>query len=199
MNLKYFVIAGLFVLTIAAANISTAAGIPVTIHMVNEQGIGQELGIIKAEDTNYGLLLTPDLANIPPGIHGFHLHENPSCNAGSKDGKIIPGLAAGSHYDPENTQSHEGPYGNGHLGDLPPLIANEQGIATLPILAPRLKQSDLRGHSLIVHLHGDNFSDTPEKLGGGGARIACGVIEGSGSLILRPYPVTVMKSSIIGK
>lgn len=67
--------------------------------------------------------------------------------------------------------------GNVHLGDLPPLIANQEGIANLPILSPRLQQSDLQGRSLIIHVQGDNFADTPEKLGGGGARLACGVIE----------------------
>ncbi len=28
----------------------------------------------------------------------------------------------------------------------------------------------------MIHAGGDNYSDTPEKLGGGGARVACGVI-----------------------
>jgi Cu-Zn family superoxide dismutase len=178
MNLNSFLIAGFCLSTVGTANIAAAREIQVTIHMIDQQGIGQSLGTIKIEDTNYGLLLTPNLENIPPGIHGFHVHENPNCNAGTKDGKIVPGLLAGGHYDPNNTQSHQGPYGNGHLGDLPPLIANQQGIATLPILAPRLKESDLQGRSLIVHFHGDNFSDIPEKLGGGGGRLACGIIQG---------------------
>jgi Cu-Zn family superoxide dismutase len=29
----------------------------------------------------------------------------------------------------------------------------------------------------MVHTGGDNYSDTPAPLGGGGARIACGVIK----------------------
>ena len=177
MFLKYFLIAGLFVSTMSIAGIASAEETVVILQTVDEQGVGEELGTIKAEDTDYGLLLTPDLVGVPSGIHGFHLHENPSCEPGTKDDKIVPGLAAGGHYDPENTQSHQGPYGDGHLGDLPPLIANEDETATLPILAPRLQQSDLAGRSLIVHLHGDNFSDSPEKLGGGGARLACGVIK----------------------
>ena len=39
---------------------------------------------------------------------------------------------------------------------------------------PRLKASDLRGRALVVHAGGDTYADTP-PLGGGGARIACGV------------------------
>ncbi|NES46128.1 superoxide dismutase family protein, partial [Moorena sp. SIO2C4] len=36
--------------------------------------------------------------------------------------------------------------------------------------------ADLKGHSLIIHAQGDNYSDIPKPLGGGGARVACGVI-----------------------
>jgi Cu-Zn family superoxide dismutase len=29
----------------------------------------------------------------------------------------------------------------------------------------------------MVHAGGDNYADEPQKLGGGGARVACGVAE----------------------
>jgi Cu-Zn family superoxide dismutase len=45
------------------------------------------------------------------------------------------------------------------------------------VLAPRIKVSDLKGRSLMIHAGGDNYSDSPQKLGGGGARVACGVIK----------------------
>ena len=178
MNLKYLLAISTFsALIIGISPVSLAAENPIVIHAIDDSGVGEEIGTVTTEDTEYGLLLTPDLTNIPPGIHGFHLHENPSCDTEIKDGEVTPGLAAGGHYDPENTGSHEGPYGDGHLGDLPPLIADEEGVANLPVLAPRLTQSDLAGHSLMVHSQGDNYSDQPEKLGGGGGRIACGVVE----------------------
>ncbi|MCF8053532.1 MAG: superoxide dismutase family protein [Desulfobacterales bacterium] len=104
------------------------------------------------------------------------VHENPDCGPLEKDGKRVPGLAAGGHFDPQNTGRHEGPYGDGHLGDLPPLYADEHGRATLPVLAPRIKVKDIKGRSLMIHAGGDNYSDHPAKLGGGGARIACGVV-----------------------
>ncbi|MRR17699.1 MAG: superoxide dismutase [Cu-Zn] SodC1, partial [Deltaproteobacteria bacterium] len=31
--------------------------------------------------------------------------------------------------------------------------------------------------SLMIHVGGDNYSDVPEKLGGGGGRLACGVVK----------------------
>jgi Cu-Zn family superoxide dismutase len=40
----------------------------------------------------------------------------------------------------------------------------------------RLGVDDLRGHALMIHEGGDNYSDQPKPLGGGGARIACGVV-----------------------
>lgn len=145
------------------------------IYKVSPDGIGEEIGTVAAEDGPYGLVLTPALRGLPPGVHGFHVHQNPDCGAGEKDGKKIAGLAAGGHLDPADTGRHAGPYGQGHLGDLPVLIVGEDGSSTLPLLAPRLKAGDLKGRSLMIHAGGDNYSDQPEKLGGGGPRIACGV------------------------
>lgn len=126
-----------------------------------------DLGTITATDTPYGLLLTPELMLLPPGVHGVHVHEKPSCADG--------GLAAGGHLDPKHTGKHLGPYNNtGHWGDLPALTVTGDGKADLPVLAPRLKVADLKGHSVIIHAGADNYSDTP-PMGGGGARIACGV------------------------
>jgi Cu-Zn family superoxide dismutase len=51
------------------------------------------------------------------------------------------------------------------------------GKANLPVLAPRLKVIDIKGRSLMIHAGGDNYSDMPVSLGGGGARVACGVVK----------------------
>jgi Cu-Zn family superoxide dismutase len=86
-------------------------------------------------------------------------------------------MAAGGHLDPGHTDHHLGPYNpNGHLGDLPALYVSPTGNANLPVLAPRLSVKNILGHSLMVHMGGDNYSDVPEKLGGGGSRMVCGVI-----------------------
>lgn len=149
--------------------------IKVQMRLVDEKGIGEFIGTVSAVQSRYGVILTPDLKNLKPGIHGFHLHQNPDCNPKEQDGKPVAALAAGGHYDPAKTGLHEGPYGKGHLGDLPALFVTQDGTAHYPVLAPRLKLSDLKGHSLMIHEGGDNHSDHPEKLGGGGGRIACGV------------------------
>lgn len=127
------------------------------------------IGTIEITETPKGVQLMPDLKNLPSGPHGFHLHQNPSC--------VDQGMAAGGHYDPNKTGKHLGPEGKGHLGDLPVLEVAADGTAKAPLLVPRLKLKDFVGHSLMIHAGGDNYSDSPEKLGGGGARIACGIIK----------------------
>jgi superoxide dismutase, Cu-Zn family len=147
------------------------------MHLVNEHGVDKEIGTITASDSPYGLIVTPNLSELTPGVHGFHIHQNANCGPGEKEGKVTPGLAAGGHYDPKGTGKHYGPYGLGHLGDLPALYVGQDGRAVLPVLAPRLKVSDLKAHSLIIHAGGDNYSDQPQPLGGGGARVACGIVD----------------------
>ena len=149
----------------------------VQMHMIDSTGVGMSIGTIAVSSSPYGTLFTPDLSGLTPGLHGFHVHENPDCRPGEKDGERVPGLAAGVHYDPAGTGKHLGPYENGHLGDLPALYVDADGKATHPVLAPRLKVSDLEGRSLMIHAGGDNYSDHPKKLGGGGARVACGVVQ----------------------
>lgn len=153
-----------------------AEQVVVRINLVSETGIGASIGTVTLSDTPAGLNLALDLKGLPPGTHGFHVHEKPDCGAMVKDGKPVAGLAAGGHYDPHKAGKHEGHSGQGHLGDLPALTVDGSGKATTAVTAPRLKLADVKGRSLMVHAGGDTYSDTPAPLGGGGARIACGVI-----------------------
>lgn len=161
-----------------AAVFATAAHADVTVPMnlADETGTGKPLGQVTVSESPYGLVFTPALTDLPPGLHGFHVHENPSCAPKEKDNKVVAALAAGGHYDPAKSGKHGTPWGDGHLGDLPALYVDAAGKAEHPVLAPRLKLSDLQGRSLMVHAGGDNHSDHPAALGGGGARIACGVV-----------------------
>ncbi len=143
--------------------------IVVDMQTVSDDGQSKSIGTVTLSKSKYGVLITPNLHDLTPGTHGFHVHEFPSC--------ADKAMAAGGHMDPAKTEKHEGPYEHqGHLGDLPILIVDKDGNATLPGLAPRLTLKEFQNHALMIHLNGDNYSDTPEKLGGGGARIACGVI-----------------------
>jgi Cu-Zn family superoxide dismutase len=162
---------------IMAASLVFAEDLTVTVNLVNDQGIGKSIGTVTISEGSKGLVFTPKLTDLTPGIHGFHVHQNADCAAGMKDGKLVPALAAGGHYDPTGTGKHEGPEGQGHLGDLPALTVGADGKASTAVTARRLKMSDVKGRSIIIHAGGDNYSDQPVPLGGGGARIACGVVK----------------------
>ncbi|MBV54100.1 MAG: superoxide dismutase [Coxiellaceae bacterium] len=155
---------------LSVCSIVSAASLSVNLYKTVPAGQqGASIGTIVAVDTEFGLLIIPHLHSLTPGIHGFHLHTNPSC--------ADQGKAAGGHWDPGKTGMHLGPYDSeGELGDLPALTADAKGQVTLPVLAPRLKVAMLQGHALVVHEGGDNYSDLPLPLGGGGARFACGVV-----------------------
>jgi len=145
---------------------TASAKISIEIKDINSM---RPIGSISAEDTPYGLLITPALVNLPPGLHGFHVHTKANC--------ADQGKAAGGHFDPEKTNKHRGPYQkDSHLGDLPALYVDKNGEAKLPVLAPRLKSGDLNQRAIIIHQGGDNYSDMPKMLGGGGDRIACGIV-----------------------
>ncbi len=149
----------------------------VQMRIVNADGLGESIGTVTASTTPWGILFTPDLGDLPPGLHGFHVHQNANCAPAKDEGEMAAAMAAAGHYDPQNTGRHEGPYGDGHLGDLPGLYVDTDGNAKHPVLAPRLKLSDLNGRALMIHAGGDSYSDEPVELGGGGSRIVCGAIE----------------------
>ena len=135
------------------------------------------IGEVTFEETKAGLLVQINLENLPAGEHGFHIHENPDCsNITDKEGNINYAHGAGGHYDPLNTGKHLGPNGNGHKGDLPYLTVGVNGKVASQFYLKNMTANELKNKSIIVHNGSDNYSDTPNPLGGGGARIACGII-----------------------
>ena len=146
-----------------------ASTLTVPLYQATESPPGPAIGHVTLTDTQYGLLIQPNLYHLPPGIHGFHLHQHPHCGNHA--------LAAGGHLTHNQNEQHLGPYQEqGHIGDLPALTVLKDGRATLPVIAPRLTLTQVINHSLVIHLNGDNYSDHPKPLGGGGPRIACGAI-----------------------
>ena len=159
------------------AGAAQAESVKVPVNKISDEGVGDAIGFITfTDDGKGGVDILMDVVGISEGQHGFHVHENPSCAAVEKDGKKVAGLAAGGHFDPDKTGKHEGPGKHGHKGDLPALTADAKGEVKGKLHAPNLAVKDLKGRSVIIHAGGDNYSDQPAPLGGGGARIACGVI-----------------------
>lgn len=160
----------------ATSGMAIGANLAIEMHKVTKDGIGELIGEMRVLEHSDGVLFEPNLEGLEPGLHGFHLHQNGACEPEKKDGKVTPGGAAGGHFDPQSKGSHNGPYQAGHLGDLPALYVAEDGTATHEVLAPRLRFEQVAGHALVIHQGPDNYSASPEALGGGGPRVACGVV-----------------------
>ena len=144
--------------------------IVVPVELLAKDG-AKPVGQVVIVQSPYGLVFYPQLAGLTPGLHGFHVHQNPDCG--------LTDMKAGGHWNPAGAKNHSFPWDDaGHKGDLPSLYVDAQGAAAVPVLAPKLKTLDeVRGHALMVHVGGDNYHDHPVALGGGGARMACGVIK----------------------
>jgi Cu-Zn family superoxide dismutase len=163
---------------LAGAGVARAAAKSVKVNMmlISPEGVGKSAGTVTLKETKEGVTLEPKLKGLPPGEHGFHLHEKGSCEAAEKDGKKVAGQAAGGHFDPDTTKAHKGPGGGGHKGDLPKLVVSDKGDASGKLEAKGLTLADFEGKSLMIHAGGDNYSDTPKPNGGGGDRIVCGTV-----------------------
>ena len=117
--------------------------IEVKVQQLDPANGNKDVGTVTITESNYGLVFTPNLQGLSEGLHGFHIHENPSCDPKEKDGKLTAGLAAGGHWDPKGAKQHGYPWqDDAHLGDLPALTVLHDGTATNPVLAPRLKKLD---------------------------------------------------------
>lgn len=138
-------------------------------------GRGRTYGAVTFQNSPYGLIITPRLRRLDPGPHAVHVHENASCEP---DENGMPAGAAGDHYDPHGSGEHTGPYGEGHLGDLPNITVEPNGMASLPVLAPRVTVADVKGRALMIHSGADRYFEYGEhQHGKGGMRMFCGIIK----------------------
>ena len=99
-----------------------------------------------------------------PGFLGFHIHEKGNCSTGGDR----PFAAAGSHYDPHGLPH---PW---HAGDLPPLLATNDGVGLLAVYTDRFRPDQVVGRSVILHERTDDLQSQPS--GNSGRPIACGVV-----------------------
>jgi superoxide dismutase, Cu-Zn family len=114
--------------------------------------------------------------DLTPGFHGFHVHAIGRCDPPAF-------TSAGGHFNPAGA-----PHAS-HAGDLPSLLVNEDGTATLATTTDRFSIADLRdadGSAVMVHSGPDNFANIPPRYGtpdqetlntgDSGTRVACGVV-----------------------
>lgn len=111
------------------------------------------------------------VVGLTPGGHGFHIHEKGDCSSGD-------GMSSGGHFNPRGKPHAVHTTPDRHAGDMPMLVADAGGNATLVIELDVMTigggETDIVGRGLIVHKDPDDFATQPT--GNSGARVACGVI-----------------------
>src|SRR6266436_418735 len=86
-------VAGLLLVGTRPANAATATA---TVNSISATGVGGPLGAVTFIDSGQGLVITPKLSGLPPGEHGFHIHDKGDCGPGMNQGKPAAGFAAGA-------------------------------------------------------------------------------------------------------
>lgn len=140
--------------------------------LVNTQG--QKVGEATLTETPQGVKIALKVANFPPGLHAFHIHEKGVC-------AIMDFGSAGGHFNPfgkkHGLKNPEGP----HAGDLPNLLVGADGRGSLETVATLVTLKEGKnslfqneGTSLVIHANPDD--EVTDPAGNAGARIACGVI-----------------------
>lgn len=136
-------------------------------------------GSLSLSPDNQGLHIQGTLRGLKANSeHGFHIHETGDCSAPDAS-------SAGGHFNPAGVDHGRHGQGAHHAGDMPNLVANAQGEATIDVHLAGLTlgnggQHDVLDRAVIVHADPDDYASQPA--GNAGARIACGVIT-------RPEPV----------
>jgi superoxide dismutase, Cu-Zn family len=111
-----------------------------------------------------------NLTGVPPGVHGFHVHDKGDCGDN--------GNAAGGHFNP-NATTHGAPSVDPHhAGDFGNVTADRNGMVktffTTRSVTVEAGTSSAVGHAVILHANPDDLQTQPT--GNAGGRIACGVV-----------------------
>lgn len=134
----------------------------------------KEAGTVTFRETKSGFLhVIVEMTGLPPGPHGFHVHEVGRCD--------LPDFqSAGGHYaggKEHGVDSENGP----HAGDFPNVHVGQDGILKVEFFTDRLSIArdknplmDADGSAVLVHAHHDDHATQPS--GEAGGRIACGVV-----------------------
>ncbi|HVW20774.1 MAG TPA: superoxide dismutase family protein [Opitutaceae bacterium] len=135
-------------------------------------------GTVKFSQTAAGVRVVADLSGLPPGKHGFHIHEygDISDAAGA--------MKTGGHYDPAGTHHHQLVEGESvdaaaghHAGDLGNVTADDSGQAHLELTLAGVSltgpSNAIVGRAVIIHEKAD---DGGQPTGNAGGRLGQGVI-----------------------
>ncbi len=158
---------------IALADHQEAPADPPHIGVYNAEG--NEIGTAVFEQTPGGVLISVVAEGLPPGEHGFHIHEKGACDPaeGFK--------TAGGHFAPRSHHHGLKVAAGPHAGDMPNQFAGSDGTMRAVVLNPNVTLEtgvdslvDADGSALIIHAGADDYMTQPT--GAAGGRLACAVI-----------------------
>jgi len=161
---------GLSTLLLAACASMPGGGPGATASLKPTQG-NTASAMVGFQQMKAAVLVTVDAQGLPPGQHGFHIHEKGDCSAPD-------GTSAGGHFNPTGQPHGDPGKGEHHAGDIPMLEADANGNAHLETRLEGLTigsgPTDIVGRAVIIHVAPDDYHTQPT--GNSGARVACGVI-----------------------
>ena len=160
-------------LTGCAADEPTTGVVPVSGRVATAAlttATGKDVGKVTVREEEGGLSIAVSVRDLPPGMHGAHLHTVGKCDA--------PDFAsAGGHWNPtgmkHGSMNPQGP----HEGDMPNLMVGADGTGKLTAKIAGASFDalmDADGAAMVVHAGADDLKTDPS--GNSGARLACGVL-----------------------
>jgi Cu-Zn family superoxide dismutase len=167
--MKKLVLLSVAILLIAACA-SMATGPKATATLASTSG-STAAGTVTLSQLGDGSVdVMANLTGVPPGVHGFHIHEKGDCGDN--------GNAAGGHYNP-TAVAHGAPNADPHhAGDFGNVTADASGNVTVRFNTRSITVADgpntAIGHAVILHGNPDDLTTQPS--GNAGPRIACGVV-----------------------
>jgi len=132
-------------------------------------------GTVRFAQTGDKMMVTGEVRGLKPNAeHGFHVHEKGDCSSGD-------GMSTGGHFNPTTAPHGQHGHGTHHVGDLPSLKADAQGVAKVDFTSTTLTlkpgASSIVDKGLIVHRDPDDYKTQPT--GNSGPRVACAAIRKS--------------------
>lgn len=149
----------------------------VEVSLINQEGV--EIGMALLKERKDGVEINVEASHLPPGLHGFHVHEKGVCEGATFE-------SAGGHYNPAEKEHGFDNVNGPHKGDLHNIETQVDGTINQAVFSEWLTLEKgasnsvftEAGTALVIHADPDDYTSQPA--GNAGERIVCGVISEPG-------------------